>query len=746
MLSIVNGNMAHRRLFLALACLLSHLILTAGPAYRGLLTFKQPDGTVFQAVVRGDEHLHVITDPGGHALIRNGDGFWCYAYYNADGSKVSSGHVVGGDTPAHVLTASTAIPYTALALRSQARRTDAETLFRQNRAALQRILQTRSADAGPVTRHGLVILVDFQDVSMTYTQEDFIDMMTLKGYNRNGAAGSAMDYFDEMFLGDCHFEFTVAPIVTLSRPIAYYFGNDADGQDQRPAQAVAEACRKASEEHGIDFSQFDDDGDGTVDNVIVFVAGRDEAEYPDEETWVWSHTWSLRSAGITCQLDGKRVDTYAVTSEICRNYDNGGTMFRTIGTFCHEFSHTFGIPDYYDTDYEGSGGLANGLFSCIDLMDAGNYNAGGRIPPHYSALEYHVLGLGQCEEIGPGAHTLEPISVGRRYLKYETGTQGEYFLFECRNNASGWDRGIGGKGLLVYHVDQSTHSAGYSDLFRKDLTAEERWSPAVNQVNANPTHECARLVTATPGIDAFTSDGYVNNNQAKVFYPQKNNTAFTPQTDPPFVSWEGTEASVSIIDIAFTGNGGVSFTVVDNHGTAIPEVSGHREEVFQDGAILRWSASDPTFSGKALVEWGVSSGGAVAAVEVAPFAPGQYALVLDGLSARTAYKATIRFGQDGLPGKTATVSFMTKSFPENGIACIALPAAAEDGSFSRGTEIPLHVNNIRDIEHVSWTFNGTAITAGGSGYYTLATGGTLKAHVTRKDGNTDIILKEITVK
>lgn len=739
--------MRYRTFILPALCLLFPLFLSAGPAYPGPLTFRQPDGTVFQARVRGDEHLRIITDAEGRSLIRNGDGFWCYAYYNADGTKVSSGYSVGGaDTPSHILSASRTIPYAALSLRTRARRESAEAGIRQNRTMLRQIRQQAGENEGPVSKHSIVILVQFPDLAMTHTREDFVDLMTRPGYDYNGAVGSAMDYFNDMFRGDFRFEFTVSPIVTLDNPIAYYFGNDSNGQDKNPAQAVAEACRKAHDEFGIDFSLFDDDGDGRVDNVILFVAGKDEAAYPDEEDWIWSHTWSLRSAGITCELDGKTIDVYAATSEISRNTKNGREMFTTIGTFCHEFSHTFGLPDFYDSDYEGSGGQSDGLFVSLDLMDAGNYNGSGNVPPHYTAVEYEYLGLGGGEPLVPGTFTLEPVSANRRYLKYETSPDGEFFLFECRDNTSKWDREIGGKGLLVYHIDRSDQPAGHSDRFRVTLTAAERWSSSVNQVNANPEHPCARLITATPGIKAYRADGHIAGNQSRTFYPQTGgNRSLTPLTDPPFRNWSGQTVPVSVVNIAFSGTN-VTFTVLDNDEGQIPKVAAHKQEIFQDEAILQWTASDPDFTDNAVVKWGASDSEETQTVRVEPYAPGQYALVLSGLSPRTPYKAEICLEQNKVPGEGTEVSFLTKSFPDNAIACIYLSGADGDGAFPAGTEIPLHVNNAKDVLYVYWSFNGTSIRAAGNGHYTLTNSGTLKAEIVRKDGSKDYIIKEITVR
>ena len=746
----LNRMTRYKTFFLlpALCWLLFPLLLSAGPAYPGTLTFRQPDGTAFQARVRGDEHLSVITDLEGRALIRNGDGFWCYAYFNTDGTKVSSGYPVGrSDVPAYVLSASRVIPSAALSLQTRARRENVEKAILQNRTMLRQIRQNAGESAEPVNKHCIVILAQFPDVEMAHTRENFVDMLTRPGYDYNGAVGSAMDYFNDMFRGDFHFEFTVSPIVTLDNKIAYYFGNGTDGQDKNPAQAVAEACRKAHDEFGIDFSLFDDDNDGRVDNVFLFVAGKDEAAHPDEEHWIWSHSWSLRSAGITCELDGKLVDIYAATAEIGRHLRTGKDMFATIGTFCHEYSHTFGLLDMYDTDYEGSGGLSDGLFGSLSLMDSGNYNANGNRPPHYTAVEYDCLGLGESVPLRPGDHVLEPISDNRRFFKYETDNDGEFFLFECRDNTTGWDKEIGGKGLLVYHIDRSGNAAGRSDSSRLPLTAAERWSLAVNQVNANPEHPCARFITAVPGIRAFTADGSSAGNQSRVFFPQKGNSpqSLTPLTDPPFRNWAGQEAALSILNIAFSDTD-IRFTVLANDEGQIPKVAVHSEKTFQDGAILLWTASDPDFTGSAVVEWKASDAEETNTERIEPYAPGEYALILSGLSPRTSYEADIRLERDRIPGESTTIKFLTRSFPDNGIAYIFLPEANSDGSFPAGTEIPLHVNNARDVLYVNWSFNGNPIRTGGNGCYKLTGSGSLKAEITRNDGSQDFIIKEIIVK
>ena len=723
-------------LSLILLLLIPAVPLSAIPARNILHTFTQPDGTTFHARLQGDEHLHLVMDEQGHSLMRGKDGWWYYAFYQADGRKVSSGYPVGQEAPAHILSASRYVPSQALRLRTADRLSQIAGYrarrLEQMRRGLQGRFKTKAGETEPANHHSIVILAEFTDTKMTFSRDIFLNMLTQEGYSYNGAHGSALDYFDEMFQGDYRFEFTVSDIVTLDHDSAYYFDDEND-EDKNPAQAVIDACTKAHD-LGLNFSQFDDDKDGEVDNIIVFVAGHDQA-IDGDVTSVWSHAWAIRDgAGISYSLDGVYLNSYAITTEY------GEQGFTGIGTFCHEFSHTFGLPDFYDTDGVASEGLANGLFGSIDLMDSGNYNDAGRRPPHYTALDYYVLRLGTCEDICVGKQTLEPISESRRYLKYETGQEGEYFLFECRSNVSGWDREIGGKGLIVYHVDESKRPAGKSDEYQKELTAYERWREP-NQVNANPTHQCAYIVTATPNLQAYmvNDDGTIVNlgNQSRVFYPQKSYTSFP--SDPSFTLWDGNKPSLILNNIAFEGNK-ISFTVPTPE---IPEIDKTSQEIFQDAAILQWSATNAAYTGTAIVEWGASATQVRQTVEISPYEPGKYALRLDGLSGSTAYKADIRFEKGSSTSKIVSVSFTTNTF-RGGVPYIVLPV--NEGYFSSGTEIPLHVNNAQNTDGVDWYLGNSSVVPAGNGYYPLTKSGTLKAVVTYKDGSKDIIIREIKIR
>ena len=90
-------------------------------------------------------------------------------------------------------------------------------------------------------------------------------------------------------------------------------------------------------------------------------------------------------------LDGVRINRYACSSEL-RLSANNQPAIASIGTFCHEYAHTLGLPDLYDTDYQ-VGGLGAGTWRRVSLMDGGNYNNDGNTPPNFTAVDRDVLGL-----------------------------------------------------------------------------------------------------------------------------------------------------------------------------------------------------------------------------------------------------------------------------------------------------------------------------------------------------------------
>lgn len=724
--------MKYNHSYIILILLLSAFQALASPARKGPAVTTQPDGSTFISYLKGDEFARVRTTSEGHAVMQGSDGWWYYAGFDSEGLRYSTGLRVGKVNPAEVPSCSADIPFDRISERAALKRSETARFAEDASGSMRRMISL-ATKSEPVEKHGLVILAQFKDISFKYSKEDFERMLNEEGYDLNGATGCAMEYFNSQFGGKVRFDFEVSDIVTLPFNRTYYGSNGSDGTDKAPAEMVRDACNLA--DPVTDFSIYDDDADGIVDNVFVFFAGSDEAEGAPEEC-IWSHAWYVYSgAGITLELDGVRIDRYACTSEISRRYTTNGKYeeyLSGIGTFCHEYSHTFGLPDFYDTDYDEAGGWAAGLWGCTSLMDSGNENNNGNTPPNFNAIERELLGLSEAVMIvEDGQYSLSPVNQSNEFFRLDTDNDNEYFLFECRAE-SGWDAYIGGSGMLAYHIDRT------KGMIRKwDVT---------NEVNADASHQCADLIEADARKDSFTDQreyaGLIGNVKG-VFFPYGDVTSLGPDSTPGLEYWSGNKGKQSLTGIKKIGNVVIFNVIGSSEESTPPTVRNITNEVFCDGAVISFESSR-IFEGEAKAVWGRTTSSETDTLAVKPYEPGRYALILDGLEPAKTYSVTLGFTIGEAEGETASVSFMTKKKPVVDWPYMYMGTQAQDdGTFKSGSKIPLRVYNASGAASVHWTLEGKGIYIGEDGFYTLSSGGILKAHITWDDGSTDVLMKEI---
>ena len=300
---------------------------------------------------------------------------------------------------------------------------------------------------------GLVILVEFSDVRFVKKKQNFYDLLNKENYNYNGATGSARDYFSDASNGQYVPQFDVYGPYKLDKEMGYYGQNDKDGLDLHPDQMVVDAVAKLNEAENIDFADYDTDNDGRIDNIFVYYAGYGENEGAPANT-IWPHAWEVFDEYVMGQLvyDGKTIGGYACTSEL---QGTSGVMMCGIGTFCHEFGHVLGLPDFYVTDYVSS----HKTLGDWDIMDSGSYLNDGNTPPTYSAHERFYLGWLTPEILNDsGSFELRELQESNKaYIITQTGEHNldggnpnptTYYLLENRQK-TGWDSYLPGHGLMI---------------------------------------------------------------------------------------------------------------------------------------------------------------------------------------------------------------------------------------------------------------------------------------------------------
>ena len=506
-----------KTLLLTFALLLMVASAFAVPAKTGqtkVLTLTT-GGTVTATLV-GDEFFHYWVDASGNRYQSAGSGLYQQI---DDGAALS---------------------------RGRARRAAA------NQERMRRLSQRRSASAGITgAKKGIIILVNFTDVAFQEGNDKalFQRIANEEGFNEAPFKGSMHDYFYDQSEGLFDLTFDVAGPVTVSHKREHYGDNDIRGDDLAPAEMVIEALKLV--DNDVDFSKYDWDGDGEVDQVYVVYAGQGEADGGDAST-IWPHEWNLESANKNHDGDGKQtmdgvtINTYACGSEL-----NGDNAICGIGTMCHEFSHCLGYPDFYDTDYSGG----QGMFMW-DLMCNGGYNGDGYQPAGYTAYERWVAGWKTPITLSTRRTVSNMRSLqdgGETYIIYNKGNPNEYYLLENRQKTK-WDESLPGNGLLITHVDYD----------------EKVWSR--NKPNDDPAHQRMTWVPADNEYQCRYVNGhrvYLESGAKGDPFPSGSVNAFNRSTKPAATLYNpNTDGSYfldsSVEYITQNDDGTISFRFVDD--------------------------------------------------------------------------------------------------------------------------------------------------------------------------------------
>jgi M6 family metalloprotease-like protein len=368
----------------------------------------------------------------------------------------------------------------------------------------------------------------------------------------------------------------------LSKNRKSYGGNDSQGYDKGVGAMVGEACTLLND--SVDFSQYDNDGDGVCDVVIVLYAGDGEASSyeSDAANAVWPCQWELSSSdyGKSLTLDKVTIDKFAVFNEL-----NGSDLSKIdgIGTFCHEFSHCLDLPDFYDTNYGNHFGMGH-----WSLLDYGCYNNDGYTPVGYSAYEKAFMGWIDIEEAKENTlYTLpvfnqKDIATDKAVKLTNSKDSKEYYILENRAN-QGWDKYMPAEGLMITHV---TYSASV-------------WE-------ANTVNNDLQRMTVIPADNSLkmtkeNGNYYIDESSLKGdLWPYGGANELTDTSTPAAKVNTGSYMGKPITSITKNSDGTVSFWAMKSALPAVDAPANLSAEVLSStSATLNWDAvadADITYS------------------------------------------------------------------------------------------------------------------------------------------------------
>lgn len=379
------------------------LLVSAVPAHPGKRVVRMADGSLREVVIRGDERCHWLETPEGLRLTPN----------QCDLPRLNPTDQQIRDVHARL----------------------------KSRRQLDKSMLLDGCFPATGKRKLLAVLVNFADTKPTYSMSDFHAMMNAENYQ---GIGSFRDYYLQQSYGQLDITTTVTRWVTLPKAKMNYSGDYV-------TNLIHEALSQLDAE--IDFRDYDNDGDGVLDGLIVIHQGGGK-EATSDDADIWSHS----SVIYGMQFDGVSIYRYTIEPELYIGRNAGQTWQSGIGVVCHEFGHNLGAPDFYDTDYgtrEEWGGTGT-----YDIMGSGAWNGPrnyGEAPAPFTAWQKMQFGWMTATPL-QGSQTISaipPVATAPVCYQYETTVPGDYYILENRQPVTPWETYTYGHGLLITHAVES---------------------------------------------------------------------------------------------------------------------------------------------------------------------------------------------------------------------------------------------------------------------------------------------------
>ncbi len=541
---------AHRPIYLVLLACMACVCTFASPAFRQKTTVKQPDGSFLTVVKAGNEAGIYYRTVDGIPVTLSASGGYHYATAGQSGTLE-------------------AVPCLAHD-RQQRSPEEAETAEECKKAwedflKLGKELKTRfgigTAAGASIRQTGAplipIVLVNFADKKIgqdgyapnnTEAVAFFKRHFNGDKYNEGKYVGSVRDYFISQ--SDSLFQpgFDILGPVTLEHASSYY-GSNYGGTDTKATEMMAEAIKKLTE-NGTDFSVYTTADNNVPLTAFVYAGDGEHATGKSDDVMACYYPY-FRS-----QIGTSKFQTALCVNETA-DYDGKGQQPDGIGTFCHEFSHAMGLPDFYNTN--GVSGIFG--LDAWDIMDYGQYVDFGHRPTGYSAYEREFMGWlhidtletkKQIAAIAPLASHEKGQTRAYKILNEQDATGNEYYILENRQPSAWFDEEYG-KGMLVYHIDYNLGA----------------WTG--NSVNNSRSHQRMTIIPAdgilTPSYDTDDMATF----QGDTYPGLTNNTELSDKSIPCDTAYTGKYMNRLLAGIKEEENGYISFYYMAKNKLASPE-------------------------------------------------------------------------------------------------------------------------------------------------------------------------------
>lgn len=508
----------------------------AAPYNNKRCELAQPDGSLVEVIVSGDEYYQHIESLDGYTLCRDEIGWICYAQLNEEQTdyvpteKVYQTNVILNSNDfinensinnaalsnepleKHLKIKNEAIEEKANAVRE---RLNAMNFINTSQITVDSNsngLLIANAEATNDVK-GLTILVDFSDSRSAISKSRIENFFNGIGYTEFNNNGSIRDYFYDVSGGKVTYTNTIVGFYTAKKPKSYYDDiYEATGSYTKAYELVDEVINwlKTTD---YDLSGLTKDSNGYLKAVNILYAGSPTAGWAKG---LWPHQGWYSTSG---SINGAKVQKYEMS--------NIGTDL-SIFTICHESGHMiYGYPDLYDYDGDSQGAGAYSLMSAV-------LNEKNPLPPDpycRNVISGWNTPISMNGYAAGTKHTSVADQNGNSFTyKWSGKSRKEYYLIENIQKIGRYKE-VPDAGLAIWHIDEN------GDNSKNDMTSSRHY-----------------LVSLVQADGKFDLENNRNGGDNKDLFRGGYKDSFSDTTTPNSKWWDVSASGLDISQISMLGN------------------------------------------------------------------------------------------------------------------------------------------------------------------------------------------------